>query len=84
MQHLLSQAADVIHANRYCALATCSLDGKPWNCPVRYSVDDSCRLFWISATESQHARLLLENPRALITMQQLSIRNEQDRYRLAH
>ncbi len=68
MQNALIHVTKILLENIYCAVATSSLAGQPWNSPVYYSLDSSCHLYWASSIEAVHSRFLAENPRAFISI----------------
>lgn len=60
-------AKKIIQENIYCTIATASLDGKPWISPLFFAYDDHYNVYWVSAKDSLHSRLIRLNPRAAIT-----------------
>ena len=68
MQNDLTHVTNILLENIYCAVATSSLAGQPWNTPVYYSLDSACRLYWASSIEAVHSGFLAENPRAFISI----------------
>ncbi len=54
-------AIDIIEQNKYCVVATSGRSGKPWAAPVFYAFDDSYDFYFVSATDSLHARNIAEN-----------------------
>ncbi|MEV5593900.1 pyridoxamine 5'-phosphate oxidase family protein [Streptomyces sp. NPDC052496] len=59
---LRTEAARLLHANRYLTLATAGPDGTPWAVPVTFAWDDADHFFWWSASDAQHSRNIAANP----------------------
>ena len=68
MEFLSQKAAQLLVENIYCSLGTSSLDGCPWISPVYYSINEKVNIFWASSVNSKHSLLLVENPRAFISI----------------
>ena len=62
VQAAYEETTRIIVTNIYVTLATSSLSGQPHISPVYFSFDNNLRLFWASATESKHSKLIKKNP----------------------
>ena len=62
--------AELLEQNHYCVLSTSDQQGNPWSTPLFYTYDDRWQLYWISALNSHHSRLLAENPKAATVIYQ--------------
>jgi hypothetical protein len=68
MESQLDIVSEVLKANRFCILATSGRDGRPWATPLFYNYDASYVLYWESARDTRHTRLIEENPNVAIAI----------------
>jgi general stress protein 26 len=55
-------AAKIVKTNIYATIATASLNGEPHVSPVYFSFDEDLRLYWASAVDAKHSKLIEQNP----------------------
>ncbi|MDA0265928.1 MAG: pyridoxamine 5'-phosphate oxidase family protein [Cyanobacteria bacterium] len=58
---VLTQARQIIAANIYCTLSTCSAAGWPWASPLFFAYNPNWHLYWSSAIASRHSQNLAQN-----------------------
>jgi hypothetical protein len=68
MESQLDVVNEILAANRFCILATSGSDGRPWATPLFYNYDASYVLYWESARDTRHTRLIAENPNVAIAV----------------
>ncbi len=56
------QATHILEQNKYMIIATCNKDKIPWAAPVFFTYDKEFNFYFLSATDSQHVKNLMENP----------------------
>jgi nitroimidazol reductase NimA-like FMN-containing flavoprotein (pyridoxamine 5'-phosphate oxidase superfamily) len=61
-------AAGLIRRCHYCLLGTASADGAAWVSPVFFNYDSDLHLYFESALDSRHSRLIVANPRVSIVV----------------
>jgi uncharacterized protein YhbP (UPF0306 family) len=54
--------------NKYLVLATSSKGAKPWAAPVFFVYDEKYNLYFLSASDSLHAKHILENPNVAVAV----------------
>jgi len=57
-----AEAGKIINWNIYATLATASSEGAPHISPVYFSFDSELRIFWASALDALHSKLIHTNP----------------------
>ncbi len=62
------KARQIIEENNYMVLATSDLESTPWATPVFYASNKEYRFFFLSATDSKHAKNIEVNPKAGIAI----------------
>ena len=68
MNDLANQAKEILNTIKYATLATVTPEGKPWNSPVVFDLDDKYNLYWYSDKENQHSKNVREKPHVLIVV----------------
>ena len=68
MESQLDTVNEILAANRFCILATSGNDGRPWATPLFYNYDTSYVLYWESARDARHTRLIAENPNVAVAI----------------
>ena len=68
MKDYKEKAKRIIQKNIYMAIATASVNGKPWISPVFFAFDENYNLFWVSNKDSLHSNLVRSNPQAAIVV----------------
>ncbi len=64
----MDKAAEIIRKNIYAAVATCDLNGQPWNSPVYVVYDERLNFYWASGKDSQHSRNIQANPKVFFVI----------------
>jgi len=64
----VKKAQEIIFDNLYCTISTCTLDGDPWISPVFCAYDKQYNIYWCSAIEAKHSRLIEDNNRVAIVI----------------
>ena len=68
MNKYISKAKKIIRGNIYMTIATSSKNGTPWISPVFFAHDDDYNLFWVSAKDSLHSKLISKNSQVAIVI----------------
>jgi hypothetical protein len=55
-------ARSIVDSNRFMALATADVSGRPWASPVWYAPRGYGELFWVSSPEARHSLNLAQRP----------------------
>lgn len=63
-----AKANGIIQSNTYCTIATSTIDGKPWISPMYFQVDINNNIYWLSAKNCKHSKLIESNPHVAITV----------------
>src|SRR5687767_14363564 len=64
---LAAHAQAIIDANLFLTLGTVDADGHPWTSPV-YFAPGVREFYWLSATDSEHSRNLVEHPQVSVVI----------------
>lgn len=68
MKNVYYDAGRIIKSTTFMVIATSTRNGKPWTTPVFFGYDRKCNLYWISAKNSLHSRLIKENNRVAVSI----------------
>lgn len=62
------KAQQIIEENLYMTISVATKDGDPWISNLFYSVDKKYNFYWYSSKDSNHSKILKENPTAAISI----------------
>ena len=62
------RAQEIVQRIIYATIATASVQGKPWNSPVRHCFDEDMNIYWFSDKEGQHSKNVRENEQVFIVI----------------
>src|SRR5688500_86849 len=72
MEKALREAGEILRKNRFCILATCGDDGRPWVTPLFYNYDAAYVLYWASARNARHTMIIEANPNVAIVVSDMA------------
>lgn len=72
MEDIVAAARNIIAANRYLALATCTGED-PWVAPLAYAVDKDYTFYYYSASNSRHSQHIKHNRQVAFTIYDSSL-----------
>jgi len=70
----MSDAREILDANRYLTLATADADGTPWASPVWYAHVGYSEFLWVSRPDARHSRNIAARPRVAIVVFDSTVR----------
>lgn len=63
-----ARAKEILEKIIYATIATVSVDGKPWNSPVRHCFDEDMNIYWFSDKQNQHSQNVRANEDVFIVI----------------